>query len=169
MATATGRRALTIISLCLTSAFALPATGAGAQPKPDVKTIQKKLQTLNAQVDLLVEKYDKSTETLAQAQRRKAIAEQQLAAEQTTYTALHDAVAQMAAAAYKNGGGDDAVTGVLAAKDPGAVLAQMSWSRRSPATAALSSLSSPPRPSGSSSPRARPRRPSPRSAGSSPP
>ena len=127
MATATGRRALTIAGLCLTTALAVPTVSAGAQPKPDVKAAQKKLQTLTAQVDLLVEKYDKSAEALTQAQRRKAIADQQLAAEQGTYKALHDAVAQMAATAYKNGGGDDStVTGLLAAKDPGSLLDQIS-------------------------------------------
>ncbi len=124
---ATGRRALTITGLCLTAALAAPVTSAGAQPRPDTKAIQKRLRALTTQVDLLVDKYDKSTEALAQARRRKAVADQQLAAAQATYQTLHDAVAQMAATAYKNGGGDDTtVTGLLAAKDPGSMLDQMS-------------------------------------------
>ena len=120
-------RTLTVAGLCVTALLALPSPGATAQPGPDIKAAQKKLHELTTQVDLLVEQYDKSTETLAQARRRKAIADQQLAAEQSTFRSLHEAVAQMAAAAYKNGGGDDtSVTALLSAKDPAGLLNQIS-------------------------------------------
>jgi cell wall-associated NlpC family hydrolase len=121
------RRALTIAGLCVTTLLTWPSVGAGAQPKPDIKAVQKKLHELTVQVDTLVQKYDKTTETLAQAGRRKAVADQSLAAEQGTYRSLHEAVAQMAATAYKNGGADGtSITGLLAAKDPTALLDQMS-------------------------------------------
>ena len=127
MATASVRhRVLTIAGCALAAALVLPSA-AQAQPKPDVKAAQQKLRGLNKKVDALVQQYDKSSEDLKQAQRKLAVMTKSLADQQATYDQLHQAVVQMAAAAYKSGGGNDpTLTGVLSAKDPTAVLDQMS-------------------------------------------
>jgi peptidoglycan DL-endopeptidase CwlO len=104
------------------------SVSAAASPKPDIKAVQKKLRELTTQVDTLTQQYDKTVEDLTKAQRQLAVTNQQVADEQKTYDRLHAAVAQMAAAAYKNGGGDG--TGILgsvvSAKDPAALLNQIS-------------------------------------------
>jgi cell wall-associated NlpC family hydrolase len=118
---------MTAAVCALTAALILPDTAAHAQPKPDAKAAQQKLRALNKQVDALVQQYDKSAEQLQQARRKLAAMNQAVRTEQATYDTLHQAVVQMAAAAYKSGGGNDpTLTGVLAANDPSAVLDQMS-------------------------------------------
>jgi cell wall-associated NlpC family hydrolase len=105
--------------------MALPTSAYAA--KPDIKALQKKLNDLNVQVDTLTDKYNKSVEDLKQAQKQVTVYGQQIKAEQTTYNALHDSVAQMAASAYKTGGGDgDSITSLLSAKNPTDLLSQMS-------------------------------------------
>jgi cell wall-associated NlpC family hydrolase len=118
---------MTAVSLGFAVCLALPATPSLAAGKPDVKALQKKLNTLNTQVDLLTEKYDKSQEDLKQAQKQVTVYDQQIKAEQSTYTQLHEAVAQMAASAYKTSGSDDTAMGsLMSAKDPSSILQQMS-------------------------------------------
>src|SRR6266567_1440249 len=59
-------RVMTAVSLGFATCLALPAATSYARTKPDVKTLQKKLDALNVQVDTLTEKYDKSQEDLKQ-------------------------------------------------------------------------------------------------------
>ena len=122
-----GRRVLTAAGFTLAATLMLPAVTADANPKPDLKAAQKKLQDLNKQVDILVQDYDKAQESLTQARLRLTVNNQQLQAEQTTFNTLHQTVAQMAAAAYKSGGADDTgMMAVVSAKDPANVLDQIS-------------------------------------------
>jgi cell wall-associated NlpC family hydrolase len=123
------RRALTAVSLTFAALLAVPAVAgqATAQPKPNIKTAQKKLHNLTTQVDVLVQKYDKSQEDLKRAQRKLAVMNKQFQAEQATFNTLHEAVAQMAAAAYKTGSTDDTgIANLLSARDPSTMLNQMS-------------------------------------------
>ncbi|MCW2912193.1 MAG: putative secreted protein [Actinomycetia bacterium] len=123
------RRALTAVSLTFAALLAMPAvTGqATAQPKPNIKAAQKKLHDLTTQVDVLVQKYDKSQEDLTLARRKLAVTNKQAQAEQATFNTLHEAVAQMAAAAYKNGSTDDTgVADLMSAKDPSTMLEGLS-------------------------------------------
>jgi cell wall-associated NlpC family hydrolase len=115
------------MSITFAALLAVPAVAGQATAQTKTESAQKKLQDLNTQVDVLVQKYDKSQEQLTQAQRKLAVMKKQFQAEQANFNALHEAVAQMAAAAYKTGGTDDTgVTTLLSAKDPSTMLDQMS-------------------------------------------
>jgi cell wall-associated NlpC family hydrolase len=112
-------------ALAITAALLIPATGADAAPKPSAATAKKKLETLNGRVDKLVDQYNKATSQLAAAKKQLKALNGQVAAEQRTYQDMHTRVAQIAAAAYKNGTLDYS-TSLLAAKNPDAALDQMS-------------------------------------------
>jgi cell wall-associated NlpC family hydrolase len=112
-------------ALAITAALLVPATGADAAPKPSVAAAKKKLETLNGRVDKLVDQYNKATSQLTAAKKQLKALNGQVAAEQRTYQDMHTRVAQLAAAAYKNGTLDYS-TSLLAAKNPDAALNQMS-------------------------------------------
>jgi cell wall-associated NlpC family hydrolase len=112
-------------ALAISAALLVPATGAEAAPKPSAAAAKKKLETLNGQVDKLVDKYNKATSQLAAAKKQLKALNSQVTVEQRTYQDMHTRVAQIATAAYKNGTLDYS-TSLLAAKDPDAALNQMS-------------------------------------------
>jgi cell wall-associated NlpC family hydrolase len=118
-------RAAGLAALAVTATLLAPGTSADAAPKPSVAATKKKLEKLNSQVDKLVDKYNKAKSQLDAAKKELKILNGQLAAEQRTYQSSHARVAQIAAAAYKNGT-LDYTTSLLAAKDPNAALSQMS-------------------------------------------
>ncbi len=112
---------LTIAALTLT-------TNARADPKPDLNTAQQKLRDLTDQVDALEQKYLKTKDDLAKAQKQLQVDQQLVKQDQKTYDDARTAIAQMAASAYKNSGGDDSnsLGLVLNAKNPSDLLDQMS-------------------------------------------
>jgi cell wall-associated NlpC family hydrolase len=112
-------------ALGVAAALILPTAGADASPKPSAATTQKKLTKLNSQVDKLVNQYDKTKTQLDAAKKQVKGLNSQVAAEQRVYQGLHARVAQIVAAAYKNGT-LDSTTALLAAKNPDAALDQMS-------------------------------------------
>lgn len=114
-----------VAALAVSAAFAFPATAAVATPKPSAAAAKKELGKLNKQVDKLVDRYDKVKTQLDAAKKQLKVLNGQVAAEQRTYQGLHARVAQIAAAAYKNGNLDDG-TALLASKNPDAALDQMS-------------------------------------------
>ncbi|HEX6470328.1 MAG TPA: NlpC/P60 family protein [Streptosporangiaceae bacterium] len=103
----------------------LPTSVAGAEPKPSVAELKKKLQKLNEQVDQLVEKYNKLRDDLTLAKRTLAAKNRQVKAEQATFAGLRQQVAEMAASAYKTGD-MTSVSTLMSAADPQTVLDQVS-------------------------------------------
>jgi cell wall-associated NlpC family hydrolase len=113
-----------VACLALTAALALPAGTAQATPKPSVAEAKKKLKTLNNQVDLMVDKYNKAKDDLAAAQKKQAATKTSATQEQATYDTMRQTVAQMAATAYKSGDMTD-VSAFLSADNPQTVLDQV--------------------------------------------
>jgi cell wall-associated NlpC family hydrolase len=118
-------RAASLAVLAITATLLAPTPSADAVPKPSVAATKKKLARLNSQVDKLVDRYNKAKSQLDAAKRQLKVLNGQLAAEQRTYESMHTRVAQIAAAAYKDGT-LDYTTSLLAAQDPNAALSQMS-------------------------------------------
>ncbi|GAA4141325.1 C40 family peptidase [Actinomadura keratinilytica] len=110
---------------CLTVAASLtvPMAAAHAEPTPSAAEARKKLTKLNEQVEQLVEKYNQVGEELKIAKRKLKATKKAGADEQKTFNELRQKIAEMAAAAYKNGdtGG---VVGFAAADDPQKILDQ---------------------------------------------
>ena len=103
----------------------MPATAAEAKPSPSLSAAKKQLAQLNDQVDQLGNQYNKAKEDWKAAKSRLNALNSSVTAERATFEQLHSRVAQLAAAAYKSGGDAGSVPGLVAAKDPEAVLDQM--------------------------------------------
>lgn len=114
-----------LAALAITATLLAPVPRADAAPKPSVAATKKKLAKLNSQVDKLVDNYNKAKSQLDAAKKEFKALNGQVAAEERTYKSMHARVAQIAAAAYKNGT-LDYTTSLLAAQDPNAALSQMS-------------------------------------------
>jgi peptidoglycan DL-endopeptidase CwlO len=114
-----------VAALTVAAALLLPAAGADATPRASVAAAKKELKKLNGQVDKLVDRYNKATTRLDAAKKQLNALNKEVTAEQRVYQGLHAKVAQIAAAAYKNGTADS-TTALLAAKNPDAALSQMS-------------------------------------------
>lgn len=126
------RRAAVAVTFVATACTVVPAvtgsTAEAATPKPSLKDLQNQLHTMEVKLDGLTSAYDASVENLQKAQKQLTVYNQWVKTDQAAYDQLRTAVAQLAATAYKNSGGMS--TGplgpVLAAKDPGEVLSDMS-------------------------------------------
>ncbi|WP_141952230.1 C40 family peptidase [Actinoallomurus bryophytorum] len=103
----------------------MPATVAEAKPTPSLSAAKKQLVQLNDQVDKLGNQYNKAKEDWQAAQSRLKALNSSVTTEKATFEQLHVRVAQLAAAAYKTGGEAGSVPDLLSAKDPSAVLDQM--------------------------------------------
>jgi cell wall-associated NlpC family hydrolase len=103
----------------------MPATTAEAKPTPSLSTAKKQLAQLNDQVDQLANQYNKAKEDWKAAQSRVKALASSVTTEQATFQQLHIRVAQLAAAAYKSGGDAGSIPDLVSAKDPAAVLDQM--------------------------------------------
>jgi peptidoglycan DL-endopeptidase CwlO len=120
------RLVLTTLGLAAAATLAMPAGSAQAASGPSLGDAKKQLAHLNDQVDALSNKYNKAVENWKAAKRKLAVMSKSVQAERKTFDALHVRVAQLAAAAYKNGGDADSLPDLVSAKDPQAVLGQMS-------------------------------------------
>ncbi|NVI91289.1 C40 family peptidase [Actinomadura sp. BRA 177] len=96
---------------------------AHADPRPTRAEAQKKLNKLNEQMDQEVEKYNQNKEKLKVAKKKYTTATKASKQEQAAFEEQRSKIAQMAAAAYKNGDSTD-VTGFVGSKDPQAILDQ---------------------------------------------
>jgi cell wall-associated NlpC family hydrolase len=98
---------------------------AAAKPKPSLTAVSHKLDQLNTQIGILVQKYDQAQTTLAQDRQKLAGMQKSVTIEQTTYQRLRGSVAEMASSAYK---ADDlnSVESLLSAQDPTTTLDQVS-------------------------------------------
>ncbi|PRX07088.1 UNVERIFIED_ORG: cell wall-associated NlpC family hydrolase [Actinomadura viridilutea] len=117
------RRLAATACLTLAASLAVPVTAAHAEPTPSASDARKKLIKLNEQVEQLVEKYNQVGEELKIAKRKLQATKRAGAEEQKTFNELRRRIAEMAAAAYKNGETGD-VVGFAAADDPQKILDQ---------------------------------------------
>jgi peptidoglycan DL-endopeptidase CwlO len=109
--------------LALTTTLAIPPGLANAEPQPTYSEAKKKLDSLNEQVDKLVEKYNKVNEGLKAAKRKYAVTQAAARREQVIFDRMRRSIVEMAAAAYKTGDAGD-VTAFLSATNPQSVLDQ---------------------------------------------
>src|SRR5438034_993389 len=114
-----------VAALSVAAALLLPTAQADATPKASVAAAKKELKKLNSQVDKLVDRYNKAKTQLDATKKQLNALNKEVTAEQRVYQGLHARVAQIAAAAYKNGT-MDSTTALLASKTPDAALDQMS-------------------------------------------
>jgi cell wall-associated NlpC family hydrolase len=98
---------------------------AAAKPKPSLTAVAHKLDQLNQQVGVLVQKYDQAQTTLAQANKKLKAMQKSVAIEQATYQRLQGSVAEAASSAYKSGD-LTSVASLLSAQDPSTALDQVS-------------------------------------------
>ncbi|MER7543903.1 NlpC/P60 family protein [Actinomadura sp.] len=112
-----------VACLTLTASLASPPMAAHADPKPTRAQVQKKLTKLAEQTDQLVEQYNQLREKLKVAKKKFDNAADAAKREQAAFEEQRSKIAQMAAAAYKNGDSAD-VTGFVGSKDPQAILDQ---------------------------------------------
>jgi peptidoglycan DL-endopeptidase CwlO len=103
----------------------MPATAAEAKPTPSLSAAKQQLAKLNSQVDQLANEYNKAKENWKAAQSRLKALDSSVTTERATFEQLHTRVAQLAAAAYKEGGEAGAIPDLVSAKDPESVLDQM--------------------------------------------
>ncbi|MFE9101618.1 C40 family peptidase [Actinomadura geliboluensis] len=117
------RRLAAAACLTVTAALVSPPVVAHADPRPTKAQAQKKLDKLSEQFDQEVEKYNQNREKLKVAKKKYDAATKASKEEQATFEQQRSKIAQMAAAAYKNGDSTD-VTGFVGSKDPQSILDQ---------------------------------------------
>jgi cell wall-associated NlpC family hydrolase len=103
----------------------LPADAAVTRPSPSLAAAKKQLAQLNQQVDQLANQYNKAKENWQAAQSRLKALNSSVTTERATFEQLHARVAQLAAQAYKSGAEPGSIPDIVSAKDPQAVLDQM--------------------------------------------
>lgn len=104
----------------------MPVAPAAATPGSSLSEARQQLAKLNDQVDRLANQYDKAKEDWKAAKSRLGALKSSVTAERATFNQLHTRVAQLAAAAYKNGGDAGSIPELLSSGDPETVLDQMS-------------------------------------------
>ena len=116
------RRLAAVTCVTLTVTLASPVA-AHADPQPTRAQVQKKLNKLNEQMDQKVEKFNQLNEKLKIAKKKYQTATKSSEQEQAAFEEQRTKIAQMAAAAYKNGdtGG---VAGFVGSGDPQSILDQ---------------------------------------------
>ncbi|TDC94890.1 hypothetical protein E1285_08070 [Actinomadura sp. 7K507] len=116
------RRLAAVACVTLTVSLASPVA-AHADPQPTRAQVQKKLDKLGEQMSHKVEKFNQLNEKLKIAKKKYQTASKSSKQEQAAFEEQRTKIAQMAAAAYKNGdtGG---VAGFVGTGDPQAILDQ---------------------------------------------
>jgi cell wall-associated NlpC family hydrolase len=121
----TSRWILGTAGAAVVAGLVMPATTAEAKPTPSLSAAKKQLAQLNDQVDQLANQYNKAKEDWKAAKSRLNALDSSVTDERATFDQLHIRVAQLAAAAYKTGGEAGSIPDLVSAKDPEAVLDQM--------------------------------------------
>lgn len=115
-----------VAAACFAFTVALSLSGtAYAEPKPSRAAAQKKLDKLNDQVDLLVEKYNQSNEDLKAVKRKLASAKKAAGRENEAFEKARRGVVEMAASAYKNGNNHGDISALMSGGDPQVILDQV--------------------------------------------
>jgi peptidoglycan DL-endopeptidase CwlO len=98
---------------------------ASATPNPTASQVQARLDKLMSQLDRASQQYDQSLTDLNTAKARLAQINKELSQNQSKFETMRSAIAQLASAAYEQGGLNSAST-LLTSNDPQTVLDQAS-------------------------------------------
>jgi cell wall-associated NlpC family hydrolase len=115
------RRGLAIVVAGTFCALAAPVP-AHAEPKPSEKELKAKAKQLADQLEQLTEQYNGLRVRLGQAQRAARVAADNARRQEKSFEAVRQQIAKLAATSYMQGGADDPGVGLLAAKEPQALL-----------------------------------------------
>ncbi|MFC4059761.1 NlpC/P60 family protein [Planomonospora corallina] len=99
----------------------LPGGGALAEPKPTIPQAKKKLEKLNEQADLIVEKYNQAGEKWKKARKRYQTLDGDLKRQSKKVAGLREELVSMAVSSYQVGGATG-WEGMITQSDPGALL-----------------------------------------------
>jgi cell wall-associated NlpC family hydrolase len=121
-----GGRVLAALCIAASAALVLPAGTAEAEPKETLSEAKAKLAKLNSQADQQGNVYNKAKSQWEAADKRLNALNASVKRQRQSWAALRVRVAQMAASAYKSGGNSADIPTLVSAKDPQAVLDQMS-------------------------------------------
>jgi peptidoglycan DL-endopeptidase CwlO len=119
------RLVLATSGLAIAATLAMPA-GSAQATTGSLSVAKQQLARLNDQVDQLNDRYNKAVENWKAAKDKLAAMSKSVTAERATFQQLHVRVAQLAAEAYKDGGDASSLPDLVSAKDPEAVLGQVS-------------------------------------------
>lgn len=120
-----GSRVLAALCVAAAAALAMPVGVAQAQPKPTLSQARAQLDKLNSKADHQDDAYNRAKSQWEAAQKKLQALNKSVTQQQKTYEQLREQVAQMAVSAYKTGDNGTIPT-LLSAKNPAAVLDQMS-------------------------------------------
>jgi cell wall-associated NlpC family hydrolase len=112
--------------LLAVGALLVPATSAGADPKPSIKALKAEADKLNNQLEVLAEQYNGLRVRLERAQSAARAAEQTADTQHLALQQVRDRVREVAARTYMSGGLDQTTAAFAAAPDPQAFLDQAS-------------------------------------------
>jgi cell wall-associated NlpC family hydrolase len=121
----TSRWIIGTAGVAVVAGLVMPASAAEATPGSSLSAAKKQLAQLNDQVDRLANQYNKAKENWKAAKSRQNALQASVTAERAMFEQLHARVAQLAVAAYKSGGDAGSIPDLVSAKDPEAVLDQM--------------------------------------------
>jgi cell wall-associated NlpC family hydrolase len=105
-----------VTAACL--GLTLAPHGAVADPSPATVEAKKQLEALNTEVEVASEHYDRAQIALAAAQRDAARAQARVAAAAAQVAVQGRAIGQLAAAAYRSGGGTDPLIQLMTTATP---------------------------------------------------
>lgn len=112
--------------LLAVGALLVPATSAGAEPKPSIKELKAEADKLNNQLEVLAEQYNGLRVRLDSARSAARAAERTAGEQRLALQRVRDRVREVAARTYMSGGLDQATAAFAAAPDPQAFLDQAS-------------------------------------------
>lgn len=84
----------------------IPAQVSQAEPRPSLEQVQRRIDALNAQIEIANEEYGGARLALAAAGRRSAVASARVRAAEADLSGVKQAMSAVAAAAYRSGGTD---------------------------------------------------------------
>ncbi|RJL31482.1 NlpC/P60 family protein [Bailinhaonella thermotolerans] len=116
-----GLAARALVGLGLAAALVIPAGAAGAEPKPTIKQVKAKLEKLNDQVDVLVDRYNAANSKWKSAKAKADKIGKRLAAEEERAEAFRAQAVTLAVSAYQ-GGAVLTMPGLVVGGDPEAML-----------------------------------------------
>jgi peptidoglycan DL-endopeptidase CwlO len=119
------RIVITATSVALAGVFTAYGGAATAAPGPSASQVQKRISRLMSRLDAVAQQYDQSITELKTASARLAVVNGELGKNRASFERMRAAMAQIASAAYEEGGLASAST-LLASDDPQRVLDQAS-------------------------------------------
>jgi len=114
-----------VTGIALAGWFIAYGGAAGAAPNPTASQVQAKLDKLMSQLDAVSQQYDQSLTQLTAAKTRLTQINKELGQNQSKFEAMRSAIAQLASAAYMQGG-LNSVSTLLTSDNPQVVLDQAS-------------------------------------------